>query len=140
MSTTPNPIIPILPGLRFSFSAMAWEAGATVAAMGAGVVADISLLFPFQMEPDFGNSCWRVREGYMEDLLRVNECSAAGRSHCVVWASGDSPGTRTARLLSIFLADFAMRGCAISFLTLARVASPAFFVVFFAFLRSIPPS
>ena len=32
-----------------------------------------------------------------------------------------------------------MRGCAISFLTLARVASPAFFEDFLAFLPSMPP-
>jgi hypothetical protein len=76
----------------------------------------------------------------MEDLLRVNECSAAGRSHSAVRARGDSPGTLTARLLSIFLADFVMRGCAISFLTLARVASPAFFEGFLAFFGSTPPS
>ena len=44
------------------------------------------------------------------------------------------------RFRCVILADLAMRGLAISRLTLARVASLAFLLVFLAFLCRIPPS
>jgi hypothetical protein len=44
------------------------------------------------------------------------------------------------RFSSAILADLAMRGFAISFLTLARVALPVFVLTFLAFLRGIFPS
>ena len=58
----------------------------------SGVVAAIILPSRFPMEPVLRELLLAREGGYMEDLLRVNEYSAAGLSHCAVWASGDSPG------------------------------------------------
>src|SRR5271155_4436860 len=77
ISTTPNASIPAMPGFRFSFSDIECEAG--VAATGA--VAAIILPSPFRMEPAWGKLCWRVRKGYMGELLQPNEYRASGYSH-----------------------------------------------------------
>src|SRR5271170_562195 len=77
MSTTPNASIPAMPGFRFSFSDIECEAG--VAATGA--VAAIILSSPFRMKPACGKPCWRVRKGYMGELLQSNEYQASGYSH-----------------------------------------------------------